>query len=406
MASRRWFYPSIIYLMSIAIALIYIFRYPNFLSLNDLTREYTIYSALVGGGNLSSFWGVAPFGLQSSCLSTTLFPALLQKIMHIEPLLFYKLYSAFAPSFLPLVVFFIVKKFTSNFHAFLVSVFFMGQIVFLNAPSIARTNIATLFFALSLLTILTPSLSRKAKFPILFFLVIGMVVSHYSVAYISLFILGATLVIGLLWQLVRKVLLPHKSSILVVCLSLIVGLTVWYGLITQTPWHNAVDFAKNVATMNFPSPVGSESGNKITDLTNRDAITQAAFGVKNPNGNTAFSFSWEAFSINWLVIIVMSYGLLITLMRWRSEKAVPLEYLVLSIVGYAMIATVVIVPYVSRVYGIERVYFQMMVFLAIYFVFGCSDIAKRLRLKPYMVILPMLSLYFYFTYIIGMIHKV
>ncbi len=392
MKKTAWIYPSIIYLIGITITLVYAFT-NNYTVVSDTAREYLIYTSIIEGKSLQAFWGVFPYTLQSTSLSTTLFPALLQKVTGIEPLLLFKLYSSFLIPLLPVVVYFIAKRFMPNLYAFLAAVFFMGQVVFLHAPSIARSNIALLFLALSLLVILHLGLSKKVKFPILFVLAIGMVISHYSTTFISLFILLGTGIIILLWQLLKREQLPYRNSILVVCLSLIVGITVWYGLITQTP------FAEYLAP-------GSEQEHRITDITSRDKITQAAFGIKNPDGDTTFTFNWATFAFNWLVVMLMSYGLLITLIRWRREKAVPLEYLVLSIIGYITIVAVVILPFVSRAYGIERTYYQMLTFLSIYFIFGCSDVARRLRLKPYMVILPVLLPYCYFIYTTGIIHSI
>lgn len=413
MKRTAWIYPSIIYLMGITITLVYAFT-TNYTEVSDTAREYFLYATVIDNGFLA-FWEIVTgsvqrvISLQSSCLSSTLFPAILQKITGIEPLLFFKLYSSFIIPILPVAVYFIARRFTSNLHAFLVAVLFMGQVCFLQAPSIARSNMALLFFALSLLVILHPDLSKRVRFPALFVLATGMVISHYGTTFASLFILGTTGVTVSLWWLIKRRQLPYRNSILVVCLSLIIGITVWYGFITHTPLTEGISFIeRSTSTEVTVSPEGSDTQEyyEITELSSRDKIIQAALGTKNPDGDTTFTFNWALFVFSWLTVMLMSYGLLITLLKWRRVKVVPLEYLVLSIIGYVTIIGVVALPMVSRGYGIERTYYQMLVFLGIYFIFGCSDIAQRLKLKAYMVILPVLLPYFYFTYTTGIIHSI
>ncbi len=267
---------------------------------------------------------------------------------------------------------------------------------------------ALLFFALSLLVILQPDLSKRVKFPVLFVLATGMVISHYGTTFATLFILGATGVAISLWWFFKRAQLLYINSILVVCLSLLIGITVWYGFITHTPLTAGISFIEHSTsaeiTVNPEGPDAQEY--KITEVESRDKIIQAALGIKNPDGDTTFTFNWALFVFGWLTVMLMSYGLLITLIKWRREKVVPLEYLMLSIMGYAAIVGVVALPMVSRGYGIERAYYQKLVFLGIYFIFGCSDIARRLKLKTHVVILPVLLPYFYFTYTTGIIHSI
>ena len=421
MKRTAWIYPSIIYLMGITITLVYAFT-TNYTEVSDTAREYLIYSTITQGGSWQALRNdvTGLFTIQSTCLTVTLFPALLQRLFSIEPLLFFKLYSSFIIPILPVVVYFIAKRVTSNLHAFLVAVLFMGQVCFLQAPSMARSNMALLFFALSLLVILRPDLSKRVKFPILFLLATGMVISHYGTTFASLLLLGTAGVTVSLWWFVRRMLyyslprfsvtfrLPYRNSILIVCLSLIVGIVVWYGFVTHTPLTEGISFIERSTSQEIkirPEEVDAQEY-KITEVNSRDKIIQAALGVKNPDGDTTFTFSWATFVFNWLAVMLMSYGLLITLIKWRRIKAVPLEYLALSIIGYATIVGVVVLPFPSRFYGIERTFYQMLVFLGIYFIFGCSDIAKRLKLKAYMVILPVLLPYFYFTYTTGIIHSI
>ena len=405
MKRTAWVYPSIIYLMGITITLVYAFT-TNYTEVSDTAREYLIYSAIVQTGSWQIESGA--LAIQSACLAVTLFPALLQRLFGIEPLLFFKLYSSLIIPLLPVVVYLIARRFVSNLYAFLVAVFFMGQVCFLQAPSIARSNMALLFFALALLVLLQLSLSKRMKFPVLFVLATGMVISHYGTTFASLFILGTTGAVISLWWLIRRTQLLYRDSILIVCLSLIVGITVWYGFITHTPLTEGISFVED-STFTEVIVETEDAGIQdygIAEVSSRDKIIQVALGVKNPDGDTTFTFNWATFVFSWLTVMLMSYGLLITLIKWHREKAVPLEYLMLSIIGYAIILVVVALPFVSRTYSIERTYCHMLIFLGIYFIFGCSDIARRLKLKAYMVILPVLLPYFYFTYTTGIIHSI
>ena len=82
------------------------------------------------------------------------------------------------------MIYVITKKYLDAIYAFLASVFFMSQNVFLSTAANSRTTIAILFFALSIMVLLNERLSVFEKRLLLIIFIFSCIVSHYSTAYI------------------------------------------------------------------------------------------------------------------------------------------------------------------------------------------------------------------------------
>jgi len=197
----------------------------------------------------------------------------------------------------------------------------------------------------------------------------------------------------------------YQLGLLVACCALFIGVGAVHIGLTKYPLEQAlvvigwVPSSQVIVNLPNSEPVIQS----VTSLSGRDKIIQAALGIQNPDGDTKFSFNWGTLLSNWLVVGIMSYGLLMTI---RKRYLVGVEYLILSLVSYLMILATVAVPVLSRFYGIERVYYQALVVLAVYFVIGVRDIAKRLRVQSIPAILVVLEPYGYFLYAGGMIHSI
>lgn len=398
----KWLCPVVVYLAGLAVLVKYALT-TNYTLVSDTLREYTIYSAVVGGERWQALTG--DYGLQSSCLSTTLFPGLLLRLLGGDPLLLFSLYLCFVIAFLPVVIYFIAKQFLNTPYALLAALFFMGQVVFLQAPSMARTNIAILFFALAILLMLKVEFKWRVFIPVYALLSSLLVVSHYATAYISLLLASAVVVFAgaarIFWQ--KRVNYLRPLAVFTVCM--VVGIVVWFGVFNTTPAQSGIKMLKEVVSLeSYIAPITDSVGEEFGffDLGSRDNIIQVAFGAKDLGEDVEFSFSWGAFVFSWATIILLSYGLLMVVV-W---KKLPLEYTALAIVSFGFILLTVIVPVLSRAYGIERVFYHSLVFLAPCFIIGCQSVAGTLKVKASWVILSVLLPYLYFIYTYGVIRSI
>jgi uncharacterized membrane protein len=84
-----------------------------------------------------------------------------------------------------------------------------------------------------LLVILDTTLSRGTKWTFVSLLSLGVVVSHYSTAYLAITLLGITIVFQFLASWIRRV--PRVTgAALLACVVSIAGSTIWYGTLTHS----------------------------------------------------------------------------------------------------------------------------------------------------------------------------
>lgn len=398
---RGWTYPSLIYFIGLVITATYVFT-TKYYTVCDAGRQYEIYLAFINLGHWEDLGEI--YGLQMSALWTTYIPAMLQRLTGLDPLVLFNGYNCAMIPFLPVVCYFIAKRFMSNQYAFLTSFFVMAQVVFLQGASIPRNIIALIFLGLVIVVAFNLNWSLKRKALAIISLCLAMVISHYTTVYLCIITLVVVLSASQLLKLLRKIMVTHRAVLGLACITLVLGSIVWLGIIVSYPTERGMGVAQGIIKGNTdPISVTSSTGDRlpaIIDIGTRDKIIQVALGRTNPEGDTTFSFSIVTFILSWLTIGLMSFGL---------YKAVrnPLdrEYTVLAVVSYLAIVATVLIPYASQSYGIERVYQQALVVIAPFFVLGCMGVASRLKLKPLYIIMPVLIPYFYLMATTGVIHS-
>ena len=103
---RAVIWPVVIYLIALAILLPFALG-SGFTLTGDTSSEYALYFAIVETG----VWDPPVDNLLASCLSTTLFPALIQRVTHVDPLLVFQLYCCFTIAFLPVTIYYLAKRY-------------------------------------------------------------------------------------------------------------------------------------------------------------------------------------------------------------------------------------------------------------------------------------------------------
>lgn len=383
--------PAGIYLAGLAINCNYAFRYA-YTTVADTLREYELYTLIIETGKLQLETGAR--GLASSSLTATYFPAMIQRLTGIEPLLLFKLYACFLIPFLPVIVYYIIKRLSNPAYALMGSLFVMAQVPFLQAPSMVRTNTGIIFFAMSVLVLLQGRIKTGWKIALLCLCATGMVVSHYTTTYIALITLIIVLVASQ-HRLLINCRLYWQKGLITLCLALVIGICIWHIGIVERAWEGA-----KIVTKQVQKDIISDSEYGILDIESRDKITQAAFGVKNPDGDHIFRFRWVALAFGWLTIIILLYGLV------ASLKVQPIEYVLLAAGLLLMIGATLALPSLSRSYGVMRVYFQALPVLALFYPVGITKVAGYIRLKPVILYLLITIPYGYYMYTTGLIHSI
>ncbi|MGZ4928906.1 MAG: DUF2206 domain-containing protein [Halobacteriota archaeon] len=143
---------------------------------------------------LSSSVGAIP--RLNSVLSLSILAPALTQICNINVTTLFKIVYPIIFSLVPVVLYQLFRKQTSNIVAFLASFYFMCiATFFLEMPSLARQEIAELFLALVLLLIFNKTFRSSTKIFLLILFSGSMIVSHYGITWIFMLQLLAVLIL-------------------------------------------------------------------------------------------------------------------------------------------------------------------------------------------------------------------
>lgn len=428
-------YPSLILLISISLLLMLSLR-SNHIIGSDIHDEYYIFQV-----TLDNFhWGVLGHGILDACLSISLLPATYQLFLDINPEYIFKIIYSLLFSVSPLVVYIIAKKYIGNFYAFLASFLFMSQVSFLWTAGSARLNIAILFFVLAIIVLFHDGIGEFTKKLLFIIFAASSIVSHYSTAYILLFVLLFTW-IGM--QIIPKILprerkeatpsgnpitggahsnsssggvMPRgdadtsqstassilqsqpKRGITIISVALFfVLLFFWYSQITVSPFGAGVAVIRDT----------------FANLNQWFVIESKGTTVTAAVGEGIYTLPQEIrVVVSWLIITFIAIGVLGTVAGYRRMVAIPnsgrikanylyskfeMEYFVLSLACSAILVFSVVLGRVLVVYNMENTSFQMITVLSPFFIIGGIMVAKWIRARPHWIILLVLIPFFMCT---------
>jgi uncharacterized membrane protein len=255
---------------------------------HDIVPEFYVFQLT----NTHHIWNMAFYqDAYNACLSITILPTILTNLLTIQDMYVYKVIFQILFATSPVLIFFILKNYTTPVFAFLSAFLFMSFPTFLNdMPMINRQEIGFIFFGLALymmlertqpqrpytkldtLSLSALSLSMRRILFIIFAL--SVIVSHYSTNFVLLALLAfvyiSTLIISLPFVKKTFALLVSKSRIkpkntfpnkafLSLPLILLLFLTtyVWNNLYTNSSNHSGSVIAEVVRGLFVQSNVKS-----------------------------------------------------------------------------------------------------------------------------------------------------
>ena len=197
----------------------------------DISNEYYAMEQTVTSG----VWHVShPNDAYGAMLSLTVLPAELHALSGIPALFILKVvYPVFSALF-AVGVFGLARTILTGRWSFMAgALVIMQQTFFQQMPALARQETATLLFTVLLLTVMDATQSRATKWTFVFLLSLGVVVSHYSTAYLAITLLGIAIVFQFAASWIRRV--PRiTGAALLAFLVCIAGSYIWYGTLTQS----------------------------------------------------------------------------------------------------------------------------------------------------------------------------
>ena len=413
-------YPVIIFLSSISLVILLGMRSSHIVGV-DAHREFFLFQQTL----FFEKWQILEASTLDSCLSISILPGVFQSFLSIDSEYLFKILYPLIFSVSPLVIYIIAREYLHDIYAFLASVFFMSQNVFLSTAANPRTTVAILFFALSIMVLLNDRLSEFEKKLMLIIFIFSCIVSHYSTTYIffGILLFGFISVKIISRQSLYQKRSPAKNDPPVdeynvmdstsrpagpelsksnLTLGLLIiffaVLFVWYSQVTGTAFESGVGFLFN----------------SMRSLQDFFIIESREEGVAMAFGYRAGEFEVHQkiiFIFSWLTIILIAFGVLTTLSRHRQrvalfhknidnnygllKKRMSILYLSLAIICSAVMVASVIFPFASKGYGISRAYLLATVVLSSFFVLGGMTVAELISIRwKYIVVLTVLIPFF------------
>jgi uncharacterized membrane protein len=371
-------YPFTIFMVGVALLLMFSLRSSSIIG-TDVHWEFSFFQATVDNAH----WSILKNDPLDACLSISLLPAIYQSILNMDQTIFFKLFYSMVFSITPLAVYIISRKYVSEIFAFLASLAFLSDRVFIWTAANARTTTAIMFFVMAIMTLLTDRISRMNKRILFVVFVASVVVSHYSTAS-AFFLMG---VIGwlLATALARKFTFSKGMTFnflfLFGCLIFL-----WYSQVTEGAFTSVVGFFEETIRTLRDIFIAESRGGAVPEVLGAGFAGQEI--VRKIHIITA-----------WLVVAGIGLGALSIIRNFRRtvltskttglksetlKGKMDVDYFVLVLACCALMVFVVIVPQFSRGFGTERFFTLAMVILSLIFVVGCRSLAgtlSRLRLS-------------------------
>lgn len=166
---------------------------------HDVEREFYVFQLT----NTHHIWNMAFYqDAYNACLSITILPTILANLLSIQDMYVYKVIFQILFATSPVLVFFIIRNYTTPVLAFLSAFIFMSFPTFFNdMPMLNRQEIGFIFFGLVLYMMLLSELSLSMRKILFIIFALSVVVSHYSTNFVLLalvtFVYVLTLIIFL-----------------------------------------------------------------------------------------------------------------------------------------------------------------------------------------------------------------
>jgi hypothetical protein len=209
----------------------------------DISTEYHVATTTQHSG----YWHPLQRGdAYAAMLSITVMPAVLSSVAGVSVLVAFKVLFPVFTALIPVAVYFMARRVVSGGYALGAASVILGQSYFFQEmPQLARQELALLEFAVLCVALSRTDIARGARARLATLFSIGVVLSHYSSAYVAIVIMVIASGIQ-----IASCVLPYQrriaSEILVAAAALVIGAGVWYGAVTHSA-SNVNEFTSTVA---------------------------------------------------------------------------------------------------------------------------------------------------------------
>lgn len=359
----------------------------NYLTGWDVHLEY-YFANLV---NLNAVWDTSIPNSFNHTLSIVILSPVYSIICNLELTSLFKIVSPILFSLVPLGIYQICKKQINTKVAFLTTFFFMAVIPFFSVMiSMIRQQVAEIFMVLLILLIIDKTAAKQAKRVIFIIFGFGLIVSHYSVAFIIMFAIVASLLIYFLISRFNKQLrLTNETDWTLTTtfgVLFVVATLSWYMYQAGSPAINAMIIQLENVTLSM-----------ITEFINIGASEPLSMITR-----TGSPLHEVAKYLQIFMQFFIAIGIFSAIRNWH-KKEYDHEYVIFSLVFLILAIIAIFAPYVASSINTSRLYHITLIVLSPYCITGAIFLYRLLARKdrtidiPVKVVSVLLTIFLLFT---------
>ncbi len=390
-----------------------------YLSGHDIKQEYFVFSLTKAAHAWNYFSFPDPY---NACLSITILPTIVDGFLHINDMYIYKLIYQIIFALCPVVLYLIFKPLTSKQLAFLSTILFISFPLFLNdIVFYNRQELAFLLFALLIHLLLKKNLSERIRVALFCLFSAGLIVSHYSTAYLTLAMFIISYFCFKLFNIIRKVIKQPNINFFHIAFLLIFTL-IWNLKVTSslTGLSSFMINVRNNLNFFFQKTYQSNdinyslfgSSKKISDSERLNSFIKYSEKIVNIS-NLPNTYYQGAIDTNYPILVAktpiiplttigkalqsihISPFLINDIMRQGIAKLIQIfvilgifsviffkkftgyskrNYIILCISTILIIGLTLVVPFATVDYSLLRIFQQYLIILSLPAILGCAFI--------------------------------
>jgi uncharacterized membrane protein len=308
---------------------------------------------------LNSYWNpILPFvfdqtvGRYDAMLSVTMLPTVYSNILGMDATWVFKVIFPIIFAFVPVALYSLWQAYIGKKLAFFAAFLFMAEATFFTAmTALNRQMIGELFFVLLLLVLLNKKLKTETKFLSFGILSFSLIVSHYALAEIFLFLIFAAWAVSAFY--IKK---TSFNLQLTVVIFFFVAMFAWYiytsGAIV---FDSFVSFGNSILSQlsGFFSPE-SRGTQVLTGL----GLTESP-SILNTISRV-FAYITELFVVIGIVAVIFK----------KTKLKIDRDFVVFGIVAFALLIALIAVPGLANALNMTRFYHILLMLLAPFCIIG------------------------------------
>lgn len=350
---------------------------------SDVPTEYSVFQLT----NSNHYWsainpyGDITYGRYGSMLSITILPTFYVNILNLNPTFLFKILYPLIFAFVPLCLYQLWQKYIGAKYALIAAFLFMAQQTFYTEMlGLNRQIVAELFFALLLLVILNKTLKPFSKATLFMIFGFGLVVSHYGLSEIFLFIIVTTFAYTLITKRTNSRVTVFST------VSFPVIMFFWYIYTSGSAVFDSI--------LQFSNYVVSQFGDFLNPASRGQMVL---LGLGLESAPTIWNTISRVFAYAVEFLIVIGFIALITK---KLKSNFDKDYKIFTFIATAFLGALIIVPGLANTLNMTRFFHILLFFLAPLCVLGgyfiASLVSKHRKILGVLLLVAVLVPYFFF----------